>query len=113
MQTLADMGRIFNDEDEAKLIKLTEDLTAWMNKYADTFEDPESLLFQTTMPLMTEEMLIGGENSEELIVEPENIIEEILLPETEQSMESSISISFSFSQNNGDWFTYESNMTND
>jgi hypothetical protein len=45
MQALADMGRIFDDEDEAKMVKLTEDLTAWINKYAPTFEDPEALLF--------------------------------------------------------------------
>ena len=27
MQTLADMGRLFDDEDEARMVKLTEDLT--------------------------------------------------------------------------------------
>lgn len=56
MQSLADMGRLFDDEDEAKMIKLTEDLTAWINKYAPTFEDPESLLFEVTASLVTEEM---------------------------------------------------------
>ena len=50
MKYLASMGRLFNDEDEAKLIKLTEDLTAWMNKYAATFDDPEFLLQQVAMP---------------------------------------------------------------
>lgn len=56
MQSLADMGRLFDDEDEAKMIKLTEDLTAWINKYAPTFEDPEGLLFEVTASLVTEEM---------------------------------------------------------
>ena len=58
MQTLADMGRVFNDEDEAKLVKLTEDLTNWMNKWAPTFEDPESILFEITTPLVTDDMLV-------------------------------------------------------
>ena len=46
---LASMGRLFNDEDEAKMIKLTEDLSAWMNKYAPTFDDPEFMLQQVAM----------------------------------------------------------------
>ena len=50
------MGRVFDDEDEERLIKLTEDLTAWINKYASTFDDPEALLFEVTTSLVTEEM---------------------------------------------------------
>lgn len=50
------MGRVFDDEDEERLIKLTEDLTAWINKYAPTFDDPEALLFEVTTSLVTEEM---------------------------------------------------------
>lgn len=56
MQTLAEMGRLFDDEDEARMVQLTEDLTAWINKYAATFEDPEALLFEVTASLVTEEM---------------------------------------------------------
>jgi|Transcript_26534 hypothetical protein len=56
MQTLAEMGRLFDDVDEARMVKLTEDLTAWINKYAPTFEDPEELLFEVTTPLITPEM---------------------------------------------------------
>ena len=56
MQSLADMGRLFNDEDEARMVKLTEDLDAWINKYATTFEDPEEILFEVSSSLMTDEM---------------------------------------------------------
>ena len=56
MQTLVDMGRIFNDEDEAKMVKLTEDLTAWINKYAPSMDDPESLLLEVASSLVTDEM---------------------------------------------------------
>jgi len=56
IMALAEMGRVFDDEDEARLVKLTEDLTAWLNKYAPTFDDPESLLFEVTSSLVTEEM---------------------------------------------------------
>ena len=54
METLADMGRLFDDEDEARMLKLTDDLTDWINKYAPTFEDPEALLFEVTGSLITE-----------------------------------------------------------
>lgn len=57
MQTLADMGRVFDDKDEAKMNQLTESLTAWINKYASKFDDPEHLLFEVTSSLMTEEMI--------------------------------------------------------
>jgi len=56
MQTLVDMGRLFNDEDEARMVKLTEDLTTWINKYAFTFDNPEELLFEVTTPLISEEL---------------------------------------------------------
>lgn len=67
MKTLADMGRVFDDEDEERLTKLTEDLTAWINKYAPTFDDPEALLFEVTTSLVTEEM---QELEPELLPEP-------------------------------------------
>lgn len=56
MQQLADMGRFLNDEDEARMVKLTEDITAWINKYAPTFDDPEKLLFEVTTPLISDEL---------------------------------------------------------
>jgi len=59
METLAELGRLFNDEDEARMVKLTEDLTGWINKYAPTFEDPEALLFEVTGALITEDMVRG------------------------------------------------------
>ena len=110
------MGRLFNDEDEAKMIKLTEDLTAWMNKYAPTFEDPESMLFEITTPLITAEMEAGIPVKEPTPAAP--IAEPIQEPEPEPMPETttelpesagSISISFSFGDN-GDWFTFEQTM---
>lgn len=80
MQSLAKMGRLFDDVDEARMVKLTEDLTTWINKYAHTFEDPESLLFEATTPLITEDMLIGD-------IEPETVSEEPLYLEPEYAME--------------------------
>ena len=56
MEQLADLGRLFDDEDEARMVKLVEDLTAWMNKYAPTFEDPEQVLFEVTTPLVSDEL---------------------------------------------------------
>jgi len=56
MKTLAEMGRLYDDEDEAKMTQLTEDLTQWINKYASTFDDPEHLLFEVTSSLISNEM---------------------------------------------------------
>ena len=56
MKTLADMGRLFNDEDQARMIKLSEDLTDWINKYAPTFDNPEEVLFEVTAPLISEDL---------------------------------------------------------
>ena len=56
MKTLAEMGRLYDDEDEAKMTQLTEDLTKWINKYASTFDDPEHLLFEVTSSLIPDEM---------------------------------------------------------
>ena len=67
MKALAEMGRVFDDEDEAKLIQLTEDLSAWINKYAPTFDDPEALLFEVTSSLITEEMEQGSKDEEPVI----------------------------------------------
>ena len=120
MQTLADMGRVFNDEDEAKLVKLTEDLTNWMNKWAPTFEDPESILFEITTPLVTDDMLVQPPVEtktveEEIVVPaepteepvPEPVEEPVVEPIAEElPFSSGISISFSFGDN-GDWFTFE------
>lgn len=54
MKTLAEQGRLFDDVDEAKMVKLTEDLTAWINKYAPTFGDQEAILFEVAESLMIE-----------------------------------------------------------
>lgn len=91
MQALADMGRLFDDEDEARMTKLTDDLTAWINKYAPTFEDPEELLFEVTTPLITSEM------EESVAVEPE---------QPAQQPAEVVSITFSFGDNQ-DWFVFE------
>lgn len=121
MQTLADMGRLFDDEDEARMMKLTEDLTQWINKYAPSFNDPEALLFEVTGALITEEMenfVPEPEQSEEEISQPE---EQTIIPKPEQEVsqpeepkeqevmpveETYIQISFSFGDNS-DWFTFE------
>ena len=82
MQSLADMGRLFNDEDEARMVKLTEDLDAWINKYATTFEDPEEILFEVSSSLMTDEMEAKPETK---TAEPaDEIIEEPVDPVPEQ-----------------------------
>ena len=96
MQTLVDMGRIFNDEDEARMVKLTEDLTAWINKYAPTMDDPESLLLEVASSLITEEM-------QEAEIPEEEIVE---VPEQQVLPQSTITISFSFGDN-AEWFTFE------
>ena len=98
MKALAEMGRVFDDEDEAKLIKLTEDLTAWINKYAPTFDDPEALLFEVTSSLVTEEMEEGKVDEPVAPVEPESVFE--------QQGGSSITITFSFGDNE-EWFIFE------
>ena len=90
MKTLAEMGRLYDSEDEAKMTQLTEDLTLWINKYASTFDDPEHLLFEVTSSLISNEM------TEEVQVEE---------PVTAQQT-TSVSISFTFSDNN-DWFIFE------
>ena len=56
METLTDMGPLFNKEDEARMVKLSEDLTTWINKYALTFDNPEELLFEVTTPLISDEL---------------------------------------------------------
>ena len=61
MKTLAEMGILYDDEDEAKMIKLTEDLTEWINKYASTFEDPEHLLFEITSSLISDDIISAEE----------------------------------------------------
>ena len=99
MQTLVDMGRIFNDEDEARMVKLTEDLTAWINKYAPTMDDPESLLLDVASSLITEEM-------QEAEIPEEEIIEPVEVPEQQVIPQSTITISFSFGDN-AEWFTFE------
>ena len=101
MQTLVDMGRLFNDEDEAKMIKLTEDLTAWINKYAPSMDDPESLLLEVASSLVTDEMR-DEEIQEEAVVEPVEIPEQQVIPPTQ----STITISFSFGDNS-EWFSIE------
>ena len=68
MSALADMGRLFDDEDEERMIQLTKDLTAWINKYAPTFDDPEALLFEVTTSLVTEDM-------EETVISPVTPVE--------------------------------------
>ena len=90
------MGRLFNDEDEARMIKLSEDLTAWINKYAPTFEDPEEVLFEVTAPLITDELAAAYNKPIDQAVPQENA------QETQ-----SISITFSFGDNNQDWFVFE------
>jgi len=57
MQTLAEMGRLFNDEDEMRMVQLTQQLTAWINKYAPTFDDPEKMLFDVTSPLFSDDLI--------------------------------------------------------
>ena len=106
MKYLASMGRLFNDEDEAKLIKLTEDLTAWMNKYAATFDDPEFLLQQVAMPAseLTEAIL------ETPVEQPVENLQELI--EVPSAMQTSFSITFSFSDN-ADWFTYQQTVIQD
>ena len=89
MQTLADMGRLFNDEDEAKMVKLTEDLTAWINKYAPSMDDPESLLLEVASSFITDDM--EDEMPEEDVIE---------------APQSTITISFSFGDN-AEWFSFE------
>ena len=96
MQTLVDMGRIFNDEDEAKMVKLTEDLTAWINKYAPSMDDPESLLLEVASSLVTDEMKEQEIPDEETVEAPEQQV----IPQ------STITISFSFGDN-AEWFTFE------
>ena len=98
MKALAEMGRVFDDEDEAKLIKLTEDLTAWINKYAPTFDDPEALLFEVTSSLITEDME-QGKQEDEPIIQPESAFEQ----------SSAITITFSFGDNQ-DWFIFEQTL---
>ena len=90
------MGRLFNDEDEARMIKLSEDLTAWINKYAPTFEDPEEVLFEVTAPLISDELAAAYNKPIDRAVPQENA------QETQ-----SISITFSFGDNNQDWFVFE------
>ena len=90
------MGRLFNDEDEARMIKLSEDLTAWINKYAPTFEDPEEVLFEVTAPLISDELAAAYNKPIDQAVPQENA------QETQ-----SISITFSFGDNNQDWFVFE------
>ena len=90
------MGRLFNDEDEARMIKLSEDLTAWINKYAPTFEDPEEVLFEVTAPLISDELAAAYNKPIDQAVPQEN---------TQQTQ--SISITFSFGDNNQDWFVFE------
>ena len=90
------MGRLFNDEDEARMIKLSEDLTAWFNKYAPTFEDPEEVLFEVTAPLIPDELAAAYNKPIDQAVPQENA------QETQ-----SISITFSFGGNNQDWFVFE------
>ena len=90
------MGRLFNDEDEARMIKLSEDLTAWINKYAPTFEDPEEVLFEVTAPLISDELAAAYNKPTDQAVPQENA------QETQ-----SISITFSFGDNNQDWFVFE------
>lgn len=99
MQTLVDMGRIFNDEDEAKMVKLTEDLTAWINKYAPSMDDPESLLLEVASSLVTDEM-------KEQEIPDEEIVEPVEAPEQQVIPQSTITISFSFGDN-AEWFTFE------
>ena len=55
MKTLAEIGRLFTDEDEARMMQLVDNLDAWMNKYAPTFDDPESILFEVATPLIPED----------------------------------------------------------
>ena len=90
------MGRLFNDEDEARMIKLSEDLTAWINKYAPTFENPEEVLFEVTAPLISDELAAAYNKPIDQAVPQENA------QETQ-----SISITFSFGDNNQDWFVFE------
>ena len=113
MQTLADMGRLFNDEDEARMVKLTEDLTAWINKYAPTMDDPESLLLDVASSLITDEMKEYEEELEEALVEEipeEAVVEAIEVPELQvlppPPAQSTITISFSFGDNS-EWFSFE------
>lgn len=56
------------------MVKLTEDLTEWINKYAPSFNDPEAILFEVTGSLVTEEM-------ENFVPEPEQSEEDISQPE--------------------------------
>lgn len=106
MKTLADMGRLFNDEDEAKLVKLTEDLSDWLNKWALTFDDPESVLFEVATSLVTDEMLMDVDHMvPETVEEPvEEVVKEIETPAAPE--DTVIQISFTFGDN-GDWFTFE------
>lgn len=123
MQALADMGRLFDDVDEAKMVKLTEDLTAWMNKWAPSFdEDAESVLLEVTASLVTEEMQEAEEPvaADIVIVDEEPIIDfmphEIFAPEpevmpiAEESFD--FAITFSFGDNN-DWFVFEQTTVNE
>ena len=90
------MGGLFNDEDEARMIKLSEDLTAWINKYAPTFENPEEVLFEVTAPLISDELAAAYNKPIDQAVPQQNA------QETQ-----SISITFSFGDNNQDWFVFE------
>ena len=98
MKTLAEMGRLFDDEDEARMNKLTEDLTAWINKYAPSFDDPESLLFEVTSALVSEDM------QEQEVANPEPASEDTIYLEPLQG--TAITITFSFGDNQ-DWFVFE------
>ena len=47
-------NRVFEDEDEERFDQLISDMTAWMNKYASLYDDPDTILDDLEVPEMAE-----------------------------------------------------------
>lgn len=100
------------------MVKLSEDLSAWMNKYAATFDDAESVLFEVTSALLEEDVKVFPDDEEvvspvtpepstvEVVEEP--VAEEpIAQPAKEIPVQTTeITITYTFGDN-GDWFVFE------
>lgn len=64
------------------MVKLSEDLSTWMNKYAATFDDAESILFEVTSSLLEEDIKVFPVEEDIVeVVEPELPVEEIIVEE--------------------------------
>ena len=81
--------KAFDEEDEEKLETLITDMTAWMNKYAGLYDDPDTILEDLEMP--TEVV--------EPVEEPQDQSVEIYIEYQYPGMQldtSSFSVSFTF-----------------